>query len=61
MFDNTYSIIHLIAAVAAIYVSLQRNGGLAIGPFLIALIFPYVYLIYVFLVSNGMIAPVRSV
>lgn len=42
-----YSVFHTIMSLVAIYLAFRCNKGFEIGPFLMALIFPYVYIIYV--------------
>ena len=47
-----YSIFHIIMALIAIYLSWKCNKGFDLSSFIIALIFPYLYLMYIF-ATNG--------
>jgi hypothetical protein len=41
-----YSIFHTLMSFIAIYLAFRCNNGFEWGPFLVALIFPYAYIIY---------------
>ena len=47
-----YTIFHIIMALIAIYLSWKCNKGFDLSSFIIALIFPYLYLMYIF-ATNG--------
>jgi len=47
MDKNTLSIIHSIFLLIAIYFSFKRNNGFDLGSFLIAIIVPEIYVVYV--------------
>ena len=47
-----YTIFHIIMALIAIYLSWKCNKGFELSSFIIALIFPYFYLMYIF-ATNG--------
>ena len=42
-----YSVFHSIMALVAIYLSFRCNKGFSLGPFFIALLCPYIYIIYI--------------
>ena len=42
-----YSVFHSIMLIIAIYLSWRCNKGFNLGSFLVALIFPYIYVIYI--------------
>jgi hypothetical protein len=42
-----YSVFHSIMALVAIYLSFRCNNGFSLGSFFIALLCPYIYVIYV--------------
>ena len=42
-----YSVFHSIMALVAIYLSFRCNNGFSLGSFFIALLCPYIYIIYV--------------
>ena len=42
-----YSVFHSIMALVAIYLSFRCNNGFSLGPFFIALLCPYIYIIYI--------------
>jgi hypothetical protein len=42
------ALIYFIITVIALYLSFRRNKGFNLGSFLVALIFPYIYIIYYF-------------
>ena len=42
-----YSVFHSIMALLAIYLSFRCNNGFSLGPFFIALLCPYIYIIYI--------------
>lgn len=41
-------IVYLVIFLIALYLSFKRNGGFKLGPFLVALFFPYIYIPYYF-------------
>lgn len=41
-----YSVFHTILTLIAIYLSFRCNNGFNLGPFLVAILCPYVYIIY---------------
>lgn len=45
---SIYGVIHLAAFLFAIYLSFKCNKGFDLGAFVMALIFPYLYIIYKF-------------
>ena len=46
--NNIIGIIHLIFCLFAIYLSFKCNNGFDLGSFLMAILFPYIYIIYKF-------------
>jgi hypothetical protein len=42
-----YYVFHTIISLIAIYLSFRCNGTFEIGPFLLAVFFPYIYIIYI--------------
>lgn len=48
-----YSMFHTVLALFAIYLSFKCNNGFNLGSFLVALICPYIYLIYI-LATKGL-------
>lgn len=47
--SETYAALHFVAAVYAIYLSFKcNNGSINYGSLLVALLFPWLYIIYVF-------------
>jgi hypothetical protein len=42
-----YSVFHTVMAFIAIYLSFRCNNGFKWGSFLLALLFPYIYIIYI--------------
>ncbi len=42
-----YSVFHSIMSIIAIYLAFRCNKGFSIGPFMLALCCPYIYIIYV--------------
>ena len=41
-----YSVFHTLMSFVAIYLSFRCNKGFSLGPFLVALCFPYIYIVY---------------
>lgn len=50
---NIYAVVHFVLALFAIYLSFKCNGGFRLGPFLVALFCPYIYIIYIFATRGG--------
>ena len=48
-----YSIFHSIVAFFAIYLSFKCNGGFSFGGFLMAIFFPYIYIIYIYATTGS--------
>ena len=46
-----YSIFHLIVGFFALYLSFKCNQGFNVGGFLVALFFPWIYILYKFATS----------
>lgn len=46
--DNSLYFLHIVIGLFALYCSFKRNHGLEIGSFLMALIFPEIYVVYYF-------------
>ena len=46
MDSQSYSIIHFIAFLIALYFSFKRNNGFDLGSFLVACFCPYIYIVY---------------
>jgi len=42
-----YSVFHTMMTLVAIYLSFRCNKGFEIGPFLVAILCPYLYIIYI--------------
>jgi len=53
----TYSVIHSLIALYAVYLSFKCNQGLNLGGLILALIFPWFYVLYHQAVSNGCVNP----
>jgi hypothetical protein len=49
-----FPLIHAIFVILAIYLSFKRNDGFNLASFLVALIFPQLYVIYVFATEDNL-------
>lgn len=45
-------LIYSIVTLIALYLSIKRNGGINVGSFLVALFFPWIYIVYYFATQN---------
>ncbi len=54
-----FSVFHTIMSLVAIYLSFRCNKGFEIGPFLVALCCPYIYIIYI-LATRGTCGIIES-
>lgn len=46
MNNRSAQALYLVITLLALYLSIKRNNGIDIGSFLVAFIFPYIYIIY---------------
>jgi hypothetical protein len=51
-YKTIYSIFHSIIAFFAIYLSFKCNNGFSFGGFIMAIFFPYIYIIYKAAMNN---------
>lgn len=51
-----YGVFHMIMFLIAIFLSLRCNNGFNLGSFLVAFIFPYIYIFYILITEydNGL-------
>lgn len=54
-----YSVFHTMMTLVAIYLSFRCNKGFEIGPFLVACLCPYIYIIYI-LATKGTCGIIES-
>ena len=50
---SIYALVHLVVAIFAIYLSFKCNKGFKIGSFLVACCCPWIYIIYILIVTGG--------
>jgi hypothetical protein len=51
-YRHLYGLIYLLISMFALYLSFKCNNGLDVGSFLMALLFPYIYIPYKLAVSG---------
>ncbi len=53
LFRILYGIFHFCLSIFALYLSFKCNNGFKLSSFLVSLIFPYIYVIYIFATTKN--------